>query len=82
MVLTVPETSDSLLDLEWVASLTDWAKADMIMFFWNLVNPSRKIDCSRPMDIMNEIQQRQAAIRLALVPSTVAALREVAAELI
>jgi len=30
---------------------------------------------------MNEIQQRQAVIRLALVPSTVAASREAAAEL-
>ena len=78
--LTVPSTRCSPVLLEKVPSLTAWAKAEMIIFLWNVSHPSRKGVASNPIEYKKVFQCFHALVRLVLVESTVALERVVTAE--
>ena len=82
VVSTVPWTRFVLYPGLKVASRTAWANVENKIFFWNLENPSRKIDCLIPTVIRNVFQQRQVADRFVFVSLTDASTRATAAELI
>ena len=83
MVLsTVPWANVLLYPLLKVASRTTWANVENNIFFWNLENPSRKIDRLIPITIRNGFQQRQVVDHLVFVFQTDASVQVTVVELI